>query len=44
MLFFALVLLWLAACGGVIFVWILRSVSHDLPEADPTEIHEPTTR
>jgi hypothetical protein len=44
MLFFAPVLLWLAACLGVIFVWILRLVSLDFPEADPPEIHEPTTR
>ncbi len=46
MLVFALVLLWLAACLGVISVWVLRSVSFDSPKtgADASEMHEPTTR
>jgi hypothetical protein len=44
MLVFALVLLWLAACLGVISVWVLRWVSHDSPETDPPEISEPITR
>ena len=44
MLVFALVLLWLAACLGVISVWVLRWVSPDSPETDPSDTREPTTR
>jgi len=43
MLVFALVLLWLAACLGVISVWLLRRVSYDSHEFDASETHEPTT-
>jgi hypothetical protein len=39
MLVFALVLLWLAACLGVISVWVLRQVPHDSPEADASHPH-----
>jgi hypothetical protein len=41
---FALVLLWLAACLGAISVWVLRRVSHDSPDTDASETHEPATR
>jgi hypothetical protein len=46
MLVFALVLLWLAACLGVISVWVLRTVSYNAPKTgtDAAEMHEPTTR
>jgi HAMP domain-containing protein len=44
MLVFALVLLWLAACLGVISVWVLRRVSPDSPESDASDRREPTTR
>ena len=44
MLVFALVLLWLAACLGVISVWVLHRVSYDSPETDAQETHEPSTR
>ncbi len=44
MLVFALVLLWLAACLGVISIWVLRSVPHDSPKTDASDSHEPTTR
>jgi len=44
MLVFALVLLWLAACLGVISVWVLHRVSYDSPETDAPETHEPSTR
>jgi hypothetical protein len=44
MLVFALVLLWLAACLGVISVWVLRRVSPDSPETDASDPREPTTR
>ncbi|CAN7254296.1 MULTISPECIES: hypothetical protein [unclassified Caballeronia] len=43
MLVFALVLLWLAACLGVISIWLLRRVSHDSPGTDASKTHEPTT-
>jgi hypothetical protein len=43
MLVFALVLLWLAACLGVISVWVLHRVSHDSPETVAPETHEPST-
>jgi hypothetical protein len=42
MLIFALVLLWLAACLGVIFVWVLDWVSLGSPGTDAAEPHEPT--
>jgi hypothetical protein len=44
MLVFALVLLWLSACLGVISVWVLRRVSYASPETDASETHEPATR
>jgi hypothetical protein len=44
MLVFALVLLWLAACLGVICVWVLGWVAHASPETDASEAHEPSTR
>jgi len=44
MLVFALVLLWLAACLGVIFIWLLRSATHGSTETDASDTHGPTTR
>ncbi|OXC78525.1 hypothetical protein [Caballeronia sordidicola] len=44
MLVFALVLLWLAACLGVISIWVLGWVSHGSRETDASETHEPITR
>jgi hypothetical protein len=44
MLVFALVLLWLAACLGVISVWVLRRASPDSPETGASDPREPTTR
>lgn len=44
MLVFALVLLWLAACLGVISIWVLHSAPHDSPKTDVSDSHEPTTR
>jgi hypothetical protein len=44
MLVFALVLLWLAACLGVISVWVLRWVPLDSPGAGASETHEPTAQ
>jgi hypothetical protein len=37
MLVFALILLWLAACLGVLSVWVLR----DAPAQDASETREP---
>lgn len=44
MLVFALVLLWLAACLGVISIWVLRSAPHGSPKTDASDAHEPITR
>lgn len=44
MLVFALVLLWLAACLGVISVWVLRGVSPDVTGTDASDTREATTR
>lgn len=44
MLVFTLVLLWLAACLGVISVWVLRGASPDSPETHAPNTREPTTR
>ncbi len=38
MLVFALILLWLAACLGVLSVWVLR----DAPDPDAAKPREPT--
>ena len=38
MLVFALILLWLAACLGVLSVWVLR----DAPAPDAAKTREPT--
>ncbi|WP_301780110.1 hypothetical protein [Caballeronia sp. SEWSISQ10-4 2] len=40
MLVFALILLWLAACLGVLAVWVFR----DAPAKDSPETQEPTAR
>jgi hypothetical protein len=41
MLVFALVRLWLAACLGVISVWVLRRLPLDSPGSNTTATHEP---